>query len=530
MCQFDLLNSVSFLDELLINSNHLKGRIKDIDDSTKADSQGDFCCWEGYNSSQKILHCTNRKVIHPWKTLINVCGQEEQVKTGYCFYHQRFCVDESKRHTDQMIRISRPNKYALCTECFILKEGSTTSLLKRIPGIRRKISNECILVATPSSIKIKYDQYQAAHEFQQETEKPCEDLRVQIMAAKRIQLRWREYTLAHKSEIQEYEKSYKENLAALKIQTFVKATKNITLIRNKTAPIITEYKSIQYPSSFQEASDTDSNSSVDWNELTRNISLKETITYPLPQVRRKTRKYNNKNKKCELSLCRLCNNKKSVQRSRIVSNSVVNAQVLLETRRRITSLKPFKQMDPFDVGFISKSKFVDIIQKLWNDSGHHLLPEELKSIICQFSSHDGYINYQNYLQFARRQLLPCSVHSRLVCTSSQCNNISMMSLQEDIQCKNYSSAKFDSKFCKCGEYISNHEMRPKKRALYSRKRGLNIFSAQDMRHTLSRHTTPDMSTSLEFSDIKCCKRLNVENQYDTDPMVSYHHKSLITEM
>lgn len=464
-------------------------------------------------------------MIHPWKTITNVCGREEQVKTCYCFYHQRFCVDESKRHTDHMIRISHPNKYALCTECFILKEGNTPNILERIPGIRRKRSNETTLADKPSSIKMKNDQYQSTCGYQQETEKPCQDLCVQIMAAKRIQSQWRTHYLVHESEIKEYEKSYKENLAALKIQTFVKAMKNIeTRIRNKTTPIITERKSIQSPISFhEEDSASDSINSVDWNELTRSISLKETITYPLPQIRRKTRKCGNKNKKCELSTCRLCNHKKSVQRSQIVSNSVINAQELLETRKRITTVKPFKEMDPFDVGFISKSKFVDVIQKMWNDSGHHLLPEELKSILCQFSSHNGYINYQNYLHFARRQLLPCAIHSRLVCTSPQCNNISMITLQDDIQCKNFSSAKFDSKFCKCGEYISNHSMRPKKRALYSRKRGLNIFSAQDMRHTLSRHTAPDMSTSLEFSDIKCCKRLIVENHHDTGRMVSHHH-------
>jgi hypothetical protein len=463
--------------------------------------------------------------MHPWKTFINVCGQEEQVKTDYCFYHQRFCIDESKRHTDQMIRISCPNKYALCTECYILKEGVRPSLLERIPGIRRKISDQTKLM-TKQSIKVAYDQYQSINKYQQETDRCMfENLGAQIIAAKRIQSRWRKYNLDCKSEFEQYEKFYIENLAALKIQTFVKAMMNTkTRIQNETAPLI-ESNSVKHPSFFQVDSVIDNNSAynVDWNELTRSVSRKETMKYPVLQVRRKTRKCSNKDNKCELSACTICNKKKSVQRSQIFSNSLVNEQELLETRKRITDLNSFKQMDPFDVGFISKSKFVDIIQKMWNDSGYHLLPEELKSILSQFSSHNGYINYQNYLQFARCQLLPCAIHSRLVCISPQCNNLSITSLQDEIQCKNFSSDKFDSKFCKCGEYISSHSIRPKKRKLYRRKRGLNMFSVQDMRHTFSRHTAPDMSTSLEFSDIKCCKRLNVDNRYDSGPMVSHHH-------
>jgi hypothetical protein len=100
------------------------------------------CQWSGLNKDYDALKCANMKHCHPWKKRKNVCGQKESLVSNFCIYHQKYCVDSGRRHTDALLLITVPNIHGLCSECHILQEGNPPVKTKRHPGMRRKFTLE----------------------------------------------------------------------------------------------------------------------------------------------------------------------------------------------------------------------------------------------------------------------------------------------------------------------------------------------------------------------------------------------------
>ena len=59
------------------------------------------------------------------------------MKTDFCSFHQKYCIDPEQRHREKIVEIKIPNKEALCVECFILHHGAPPLSITRIPGLRR---------------------------------------------------------------------------------------------------------------------------------------------------------------------------------------------------------------------------------------------------------------------------------------------------------------------------------------------------------------------------------------------------------
>jgi len=96
------------------------------------------CIWIGHNRRLVELQCSNQSVLHPWKKRINICMQREPIRTEYCHYHQKYCLDPKRRHENENILILNPNDSGLCNQCYVLINGCPPPKLNRCPGQHRK--------------------------------------------------------------------------------------------------------------------------------------------------------------------------------------------------------------------------------------------------------------------------------------------------------------------------------------------------------------------------------------------------------
>jgi hypothetical protein len=112
---------------------------QDQDRLTKEDClPSEQCIWIGQNKRLAELQCSNEAVFHPWKKMINICKHQEPMRTEYCYYHQKYCLDPKLRHENENILILIPNDSGLCNQCYILVNGCPPPKLKRCPGLRHK--------------------------------------------------------------------------------------------------------------------------------------------------------------------------------------------------------------------------------------------------------------------------------------------------------------------------------------------------------------------------------------------------------
>lgn len=59
------------------------------------------------------------------------------MKTDFCAFHQKYCIDPDQRHKEKIVQIKIANKDALCAECFIMHHGAPPRPVARVPGLRR---------------------------------------------------------------------------------------------------------------------------------------------------------------------------------------------------------------------------------------------------------------------------------------------------------------------------------------------------------------------------------------------------------
>lgn len=96
------------------------------------------CIWIGRNKRLAVLECSNVAVFHPWKKIANICKQQDPMRTEYCYYHQKYCLDPKRRHENENILILIPNGSGLCNQCYVLQNGYPPPKLKKCPGLKHK--------------------------------------------------------------------------------------------------------------------------------------------------------------------------------------------------------------------------------------------------------------------------------------------------------------------------------------------------------------------------------------------------------
>ena len=454
-------------------------------------------------------------MLHPWKKAANTCNIEESVRSNYCAYHQKFCSDEFKRHAKKPVKINVPNKHALCTECFILKEGQQPENLRRIHGVKRKTTSK----HNRGKEKNRTKSILVREMTQTKADETSEDYLKKVVAAKQIQCKWR----IRKKQIEEeknlYEKHLCYNNAALKVQAWFRdlprenTDDKLVLESTKKARTFSSRNKMMLQNYVMEHQElTDQLESDNFFICNRIQNLSEgQIQSKVNQTKAKKKLTHNSKamRKCKLASCQLCNMKSTQPLHRQIIQLIppFHQPGSVSSRAKILADETcFKVEDPFDIGIIGKAKFESLLIKLWKKMGQPLPLEELESIVNTFSCRNGFINYEAYLDFARQQSMPCSVHGRFLCTSPKC--VKRICSEGNLLCDRFTPSSPNSNFCKCGRYISRHKKESKQKTIPTSKRGLELFSQDDMNHTFARHTFPDVKTPLRFSSLESIFRVS----------------------
>lgn len=75
---------------------------------------GRGCSWRGHTSDGKTLRCSNPRVVHPRRTVMDAINACVKDVLPFCMYHSAECVGE---HDDRR-KVVHPNELSLCTECY----------------------------------------------------------------------------------------------------------------------------------------------------------------------------------------------------------------------------------------------------------------------------------------------------------------------------------------------------------------------------------------------------------------------------
>jgi hypothetical protein len=163
---------------------------------------------------------------------------------------------------------------------------------------------------------------------------------------------------------------------------------------------------------------------------------------------------------------------------------------MMDTSRIVANERPFLQLDPMKIGIVRRREFSSTLKQLWEESGHPLPVVEEKGIMKAFDCRDGFVDYKKYLRFATQQFQPCLLHGRFVCTSASCTYIIN---GKNTVCPRIVNSSSKSKICMvCGDYIFSHTLLPKVRGYEKKKRGLNVFSEDDLTAKFANPKRPDL--------------------------------------
>jgi hypothetical protein len=516
---------------------------------------------------------------------MNINGKTARVVTSFCKFHQKCCLDESKRHTF-MKKISFPNKYGLCTECIVLRKGNNNVPvpLLHVPGVRKLLrrndDQEGPIIpddlyqqrisqndgqkgpSIPDDMRIHQndgkkerivpDEVTINNMIDEKAKQPNDprppatnDVQIclhsfnktadPVHAMLRIQSKWRETKYDLGNDLRLYNRKCVENKAVAHIQRFFRLWRQKqNLLRHSMRKSHVDQESNSYsPMLIRQQSETNTNyfglhdpcnnmiatnAAFILNQDTDEKGKKDQVHPPVLSCLSYTLKAPKSQKeivfgkRCQVRACRLCNDDlacDSSERSTVTYNHHDSLPMtdLFKARSIITDYAVFSALDPFDTGQISYKNFIKTIHECWNKIGHPLLPDELYAIQDKFSCRNGYINYEEYLHFARQQLLPCRVHSRLVCTEPSCVTL-LGSLETKLYCQCYQPTISNNNFCTCGKYLPYHPIQPNTSRPYTWKRGLKIFAAGDLRHTFARKTSTDYDISFNLNEFPYSTRAN----------------------
>ncbi len=448
-------------------------------------------------------------MLHPWETSVNAFNVAEPTNSNLCVYHQKFCTDEFKRHPKLSVKITIPNKHALCSECFILKEGQNPKQFSRIPGVKRNLVVDTKQSTFHRKKILQLQDTPQTHVVEENEHNLDKNYLKKVLAAKRIQFQWRIRKKQMEIELQEYEQQILLNSAALKVQGWFCALPKTNAKQDKKLPTL-ESKNRGASANKVELQKCYRIEHEKLNDLFINDDLFKDIkniaySYNLHQkesIRAKKAKISStittSRKKCTLGFCQICNEKplKLQKRRRVDLIPEFHDENSMNRRKLIlTNVTDFQGEDPFGIGIIRKAKFEAFLTQRYKDIGHPLPKKELKSLTKRFNCRNGFIDYESYLNIARQQSMPCFIHGRFVCTHLRCVDTFC---REVTSCDTFSPSSPNSKFCKCGEYVSRHKIKPKLKMIPVTKRGQEVFSHGDMKRTFARPTNPDLFTGVKF--------------------------------
>ena len=168
-----------------------------------------------------------------------------------------------------------------------------------------------------------------------------------------------------------------------------------------------------------------------------------------------------------------------------------NHDTMMDTSRIVANERPFLKSDPYKVGVIRRREFSLILKELWAGSGNPLSVAEEEAILKAFDCKDGYVDYKKYLRFASQQSQPCLLHGRFVCTDIKCT---LIMNEEGTICPRTLDSLSNASICSCGRYIHSHTLLPRERDYEKRKRGLQVFSENDLIASFVKPKIPDLGT------------------------------------
>ena len=485
----------------------------------------DICQWTGYTRKFDQLVCSNNVFKHPWKSTTSVIGQREAAKSDICAYHQKYCIDESKGHGTQMIRIAIPNKFALCLECHILKVGAPPVALSRYPGQRRKYTLE--------DRQLHESKLIIENNGEQHVEPKSDTIinvtytahapRISQTVAAMIIVQTFRNILARVREVKKYKLERLQNRAAVQIQSFFRYCR---IRENSRKNELQTLQDIKNEACREDKIANNAPKPMIADLITPPIVSKSALAmdqcHPCNSpgvssslfLRGVDRRRQKIGLKCDASACQLCHERKKVQPSGRSQTRSFRAENLPNLIGEIHNLqKSFKRMDRFDLGNLPRNQMLKILESFWKKVGQPMLPQEMQSIINAFECRDGidgHIDYTKYLRFASRQSYPCSIHSRIVCPNEKCIKRSRCTTIK--RCSKFIEDPLDPSFCQCGKYKARHEPLPLAESPQLRKRGFNVFSSNDLKRAFGRTTNPDTNIDVEFVYLNALHQRNSSQQ------------------
>ena len=477
------------------------------------------CQWTGFNEKFDALECANEKFCHPWKECINVCNQVEPVTSNFCIYHEKYCVDKGKRHKDEMIIITVPNIFGVCSECHILQEGNPPAKIRRHPGVRRKFCLKEKKMLRPKSMSVeRMDKGALLREYNPmdvvekvEVRKDTQVGMSRIIAARNIGQNLR-MSLVRKKKVRQDDLHHLRSTSAVWIQSlfrYYKLRQRMKYLHSKE--IIIHNSGEQ--GEVKEAREKLETSSQQPSRAVAVLYSEEihekcpaTLYLPCTYISQKcvSRRVSGRlSTKCEASACQVCNESKRLRplgRQKVCTYPYHNDKITDDT---FALENLFLQRDRFELGSLPRHVFLEVLRELWQKSGQYLLLDETLAIMNAFEcrdGRDGHISYVKYAQFASNQVQPCSLHSRIVCPDAKC--IHRSKCYSSNNCIKYQEDPKMPLFCVCGNYRSRHDPLPLMNERDVRKRGFRMFSSKNLRRTLQRQTKPDTGSEITFNSLK----------------------------
>ena len=482
------------------------------------------CQWTGFNEKFDSLECANEKFCHPWKECINVCNQVEPVTSNFCIYHEKYCVDKGKRHKDEMIIITVPNMFGLCSECHILQEGNPPAKIRRRPGVRRKFCLKEKNMLRPKSMSVeRMDKGALLQEYNPmkvvEKVEGRKDTQVgmsRIIAARNIGQNLR-MSLVRKKKVRQDDLHHLRSTSAVWIQSlfrYYKLRQRMKYLHSKEIIIHNSGEQGEVKEAREKLETLSQQPSraveVLYNSDEIHDKCQATLCLPCNYISQKGvsrrgsgRLSCHQSTKCEASACQVCNESKRQRpsgRQKICSIPYHNDKIIDDA---FALDKLFLERDRFELGSLPRYVFLEVLRELWQKSGQSLLLDETLAIMNAFEcrdGRDGHISYVKYAQFAANQFQPCSLHSRIVCPDAKC--IHRSKCYSSNNCIKYQEDPKMPLFCVCGNYRSRHDPLPLMNEKDIRKRGFRMFSGKDLRRTLHRETKPDTGSDIKFNLLK----------------------------
>jgi hypothetical protein len=157
----------------------------------------------------------------------------------------------------------------------------------------------------------------------------------------------------------------------------------------------------------------------------------------------------------------------------------------------------FAQFDPEKSGVISKQQFRDALQLC----GHYLSLNQVTALLARFDpSQMGWVNYENFLKYARAQDRPCSKHRAWGCALCVSHKHCLK-----CDCKRFVQEPSGgylgySEICECGHYSTMHLLEPLPNQDKEFKAGEG-YTAKQLKHMLSYEGDWYLPESVKGSDL-----------------------------